>query len=220
MPTQRERYNTYLKSTHWASLRSRQLQTYSLCQACGASARLHVHHIRYRNLVDCDLGDLATLCDNCHSDLHATIAATGWDVSSVERIVRMLALARRHTHFDRWRQKWEGRVQKTKRQTKKQTNLSRTKRLAERAVKRAERQAERKRTKPHGEQRHLAKAVRRLLEQYGMHCESCDHIDLLIKRLEELKNGWKRERSFFMPTPILNIPSLIANLSAADNEPF
>lgn len=31
---------------------------------------LHVHHIRYRNYVDCILADLAVLCEKCHTDFH------------------------------------------------------------------------------------------------------------------------------------------------------
>lgn len=64
-------YTDYLKSKHWFQLRQLKLEqaTYR-CERCGENKNLEVHHIFYRNLLDCKLYDLQVLCDICHKDIH------------------------------------------------------------------------------------------------------------------------------------------------------
>lgn len=64
-------YLTYLKSDHWNHLRkSKYRQAKMKCQVCFEGGVLHCHHIRYRNLTDCTLDDLACLCAECHDAFH------------------------------------------------------------------------------------------------------------------------------------------------------
>lgn len=56
----------YLSSDHWKALRSRKLSANPVCECCGTSKRLDIHHLNYRNLYDVTLDDLQTLCRRCH----------------------------------------------------------------------------------------------------------------------------------------------------------
>jgi len=40
------------------------------CEACGATARLHVHHVDHTRLMDEMMQDLRVLCESCHNGLH------------------------------------------------------------------------------------------------------------------------------------------------------
>lgn len=66
------KYEEYLLSGPWKVLRLRRIAaSLWICEGCGVKSNyLHVHHIHYRNLTDCTLNDLVTLCENCHDLLH------------------------------------------------------------------------------------------------------------------------------------------------------
>lgn len=65
-------YSNYLKSAHWAGTREKRLELDNYrCFLCGKKKHLNVHHIRYKNLGNEDVGkDLVTLCRECHKMLH------------------------------------------------------------------------------------------------------------------------------------------------------
>jgi len=67
----RRSYRKYLQSGHWRALRKQALQVAEFrCEKCKYRKKLQVHHQRYRNLHDVELGDLVVLCERCHMDLH------------------------------------------------------------------------------------------------------------------------------------------------------
>lgn len=70
--TRKEAYQIYLRSDHWIELRSLALdRDKKKCVLCGSIDNLEVHHKRYRDrFEDSVLGDLITLCHNCHTDIH------------------------------------------------------------------------------------------------------------------------------------------------------
>lgn len=71
-PTARERYETYLASSHWFEQRRAAFAKWGkFCNACGATKNLHVHHLFYRDLYDCIPEDLMPLCEPCHDRFHA-----------------------------------------------------------------------------------------------------------------------------------------------------
>lgn len=70
--TMKEWYNqVYLLSDHWKTLRAGRLKLDGhQCQGCGSKSKLQVHHLRYRNIYDVEMGDLKTLCRTCHKAEH------------------------------------------------------------------------------------------------------------------------------------------------------
>jgi hypothetical protein len=75
-----ETYRGYLKSTHWADVRSRFFRSKLVsrttegricCGACGkCDVRLSVHHRTYKRLGREWMMDLMMVCDDCHSEVH------------------------------------------------------------------------------------------------------------------------------------------------------
>ncbi len=66
-----KKYEEYLESENW-KIRSefrKELDGYT-CVLCGSIKSLEVHHRNYRNLYREKLGDLITLCKNCHRNYH------------------------------------------------------------------------------------------------------------------------------------------------------
>lgn len=64
-------YAAYLLTPHWARLRDKRLVAAGgRCEACGVRRRLHVHHLQYRNVVDCTAADLRVMCKGCHLTAH------------------------------------------------------------------------------------------------------------------------------------------------------
>jgi 5-methylcytosine-specific restriction endonuclease McrA len=64
-------YEEYLASQEWFD-KSREIKARDkfICQQCGATAYLEVHHITYLNLYNELPKDLITVCRNCHQDIH------------------------------------------------------------------------------------------------------------------------------------------------------
>lgn len=60
----------YLYSAHWIDLRARKLMRNPRCERCAWGDAAQIHHVEYKNLYDCTLDDLLTLCASCHSRLH------------------------------------------------------------------------------------------------------------------------------------------------------
>lgn len=66
----REQYQQYLESPHWKKTRARKRNRAKQCGICGATERLDVHHLNYRNLIDVEMSDLRVLCRHCHEVAH------------------------------------------------------------------------------------------------------------------------------------------------------
>ena len=64
-------YEEYLKSPEWNKLRRKKLKKKPYCVHCKSRDNLQVHHLNYKNLADCKLEDLRTLCAGCHAVVHA-----------------------------------------------------------------------------------------------------------------------------------------------------
>lgn len=71
MATKKQIYEDYLLTPHWKNLREEKFkQVGKACQVCPSKQIIHVHHIRYKNLIDCTVDDVLPLCEVCHNDLH------------------------------------------------------------------------------------------------------------------------------------------------------
>ena len=69
----RRNYYDYMHSEEWRKKRLKVLKRDGFrCQMCGTAKNLRVHHINYEHLgTDAELDDLITLCDTCHTQIHA-----------------------------------------------------------------------------------------------------------------------------------------------------
>lgn len=73
-PARREAYRAHLASEAWSAMRRRVLDRDGhRCQDCGATRRLHVHHLTYRNFGHEPHYELLTVCEDCHDARHG-----GW----------------------------------------------------------------------------------------------------------------------------------------------
>ena len=60
-------YYNYMSSDKWKCKRVERLaMDGNRCRNCGSKFHLQVHHLRYDSFGDEDLGDLRTLCNDCH----------------------------------------------------------------------------------------------------------------------------------------------------------
>ncbi|MBQ9432954.1 MAG: HNH endonuclease [Synergistaceae bacterium] len=66
-------YREYLRSERWLSLRNQALKRDGfVCQMCGSGINLRVHHVHYEHVgTEYEIDDLVTLCEECHSKVHA-----------------------------------------------------------------------------------------------------------------------------------------------------
>lgn len=65
--------NSFKRSKYWKAVRELVIKRDNYrCTRCGCSEKLHVHHLNYQNHRDehLFLGDLTTLCGNCHKEVH------------------------------------------------------------------------------------------------------------------------------------------------------
>ena len=61
----------YLSSNKWKVLRLEVLLRDSYeCQMCTSTTSLEVHHITYKHFTNESLGELVTVCRNCHQRIH------------------------------------------------------------------------------------------------------------------------------------------------------
>ena len=63
-------YDDFLSSEQWRQRRDKYIADHASCAACGATRRLHVHHVSYRRLGRELDSDLLTLCHVCHTEVH------------------------------------------------------------------------------------------------------------------------------------------------------
>lgn len=87
-----EAYRLYLQTDHWQTLRKARFEiAHRRCEACGQRRDLQVHHIVYRNLIDCDpKTDLILLCQACHSDVHRMFDEMGKRCRSAKETLHFL----------------------------------------------------------------------------------------------------------------------------------
>lgn len=65
------RYQSNLRSPAWFALRARHLVRYGADgKACGATAKIHLHHRTYINLWHEGANELVALCEPCHQAVH------------------------------------------------------------------------------------------------------------------------------------------------------
>lgn len=69
----------YKLTEAWQRTRRNHLLTYPECRVCGVEAPVVVHHIRYRGPRGTAemSGDLVTLCEDHHNELHRTHGRQG-----------------------------------------------------------------------------------------------------------------------------------------------
>ena len=64
------RYRNYLESDHWARLKIEATNRWGgSCFICGKNP-VDIHHLSYRNLIDCSSDDVIPLCRRCHRGAH------------------------------------------------------------------------------------------------------------------------------------------------------
>lgn len=64
-------YNEYLKSNHWARLRSEYIPKDMKCSMCHKRvSSLQLHHLTYVNIGNEQADDLLPLCEQCHKLIH------------------------------------------------------------------------------------------------------------------------------------------------------
>jgi hypothetical protein len=71
--TNPEEYTKFLHSDYWYNVRSIVLsRDKNCCTNCDCTENLQVHHLTYKHYKDelNHLGDLVTLCDECHKQTH------------------------------------------------------------------------------------------------------------------------------------------------------
>lgn len=65
-------YRQYINSDYWVQRKALYFKTHpKVCTVCGATDKIHLHHINYDSVGyegDCDL---EPLCENCHRVLHS-----------------------------------------------------------------------------------------------------------------------------------------------------
>lgn len=85
---------TKRKSSAWTEMRHNHLAVYPECRVCGATDAVVVHHLRYRGKRGESErpGDLITLCEFHHNELHRVVGSG----PLVEGTLNFLRLRRRH----------------------------------------------------------------------------------------------------------------------------
>ncbi len=74
------KYQEYLKSPQWQSLRKQALHyAHGACQKCGCRDELHVHHRKYPKGFhnDC-ISNVIVLCRICHAERHGKSSGKTW----------------------------------------------------------------------------------------------------------------------------------------------
>ena len=62
-------YQQYLKSDYWRNIRRGKIKNRP-CQVCGRYENLHLHHLKYKDLGNENLGRLRIVCKTCHKIIH------------------------------------------------------------------------------------------------------------------------------------------------------
>jgi 5-methylcytosine-specific restriction endonuclease McrA len=67
-----QRYNEYLKTDEWRRKRTKVFErSGGICEGCRERQATQVHHLTYKNVTREFLFELAAVCDECHSQIHA-----------------------------------------------------------------------------------------------------------------------------------------------------
>ena len=66
----KDKYARYLSSPHWQSVKNRIRAARKVCEACGSSRSLHVHHGTYAHKGSEWDEDVFLLCEPCHAEVH------------------------------------------------------------------------------------------------------------------------------------------------------
>jgi hypothetical protein len=70
--TLKQRYEAHLNSPTWLGQKAEAFLHWGrFCSCCGSANDIQVHHLTYRNLIDCTADDLMPLCKPCHDAVHA-----------------------------------------------------------------------------------------------------------------------------------------------------
>lgn len=83
-------YYEYIDSQEWKSIRAAHIFQYPKCERCGSENNLQVHHLYYKNnlgflVFGRETSDgLATLCSDCHQELHEELEAAKFQIGTVE----------------------------------------------------------------------------------------------------------------------------------------
>jgi 5-methylcytosine-specific restriction endonuclease McrA len=65
------RYSTYIHSRAWKMKRQEKMrQVGRMCESCGFTRTLEVHHVKYTRLGRELMSDLRVLCSRCHKEAH------------------------------------------------------------------------------------------------------------------------------------------------------
>jgi len=64
------KYRKYLRTSHWKEFRQQLLYERGVCEHCGTTERLDVHHMTYDRLGDEAPEDVSVLCRDCHNEEH------------------------------------------------------------------------------------------------------------------------------------------------------
>lgn len=65
-----KRYRKYLQSDWWKQRRNEIVEQRKVCEICGSSKNLEVHHLTYENIGHEKDEDLKLLCCKCHRKVH------------------------------------------------------------------------------------------------------------------------------------------------------
>lgn len=91
-------YRPYIESDAWQARREDHYQTHRYkCSICGATKRLQLHHLTYRNQGREKEGDLTWLCEKCHKEVHRVAKQMKIDLGSPA--LRRVTNAVRAAHF-------------------------------------------------------------------------------------------------------------------------
>lgn len=67
----KEKYQSYLNSPEWFSLRLKVLGRCNyMCEACRSKPAEHVHHLTYEHIYNEFLWELVGVCNSCHKRVH------------------------------------------------------------------------------------------------------------------------------------------------------
>ena len=64
------RYEDYLRTDHWQSVRQAALRRQKHCVLCRSVVNLQVHHNTYDRIWHEDQDDVVVLCETCHAGYH------------------------------------------------------------------------------------------------------------------------------------------------------
>lgn len=154
-----ESYTNYLQSGHWMALKRLKFEQCGKgCFNCSSSLIPCVHHINYKNLIDCTLSDLMVLCKACHEDLHLAAKVNHLKLEGI-REAEACEIIRQFRTTERW-------AKRQKRLSKRLNNGSEIKRLHPKSVLKAAMRTCQKEGYNRASIENLILQCNRILEQY------------------------------------------------------